>query len=66
MMPPAQIVSPTHWSIPYFKGMEISDSKASKPPTRTQLIIYFAFVIEFFLIGSIVNLVGKLFASISF
>src|ERR1700753_1239076 len=41
-MPPAQMVSPTHWSTPYFSGIEISVAKASSPPTRTQLMMYFA------------------------
>ncbi len=38
MMPPAQMVSPTHWSTPYFSGMAMSSAKASSPPMRTQFI----------------------------
>ena len=38
MMPPAQMVSPTHWSTPYFSGMRMSSAKASSPPMRTQFI----------------------------
>ena len=38
MMPPAQIVSPTHWSTPYFSGMLDVVAKASSPPMRTQLM----------------------------
>jgi hypothetical protein len=34
MMPPAQIVSPTHWSTPYFSGMSMSVWNASSPPWR--------------------------------
>ncbi len=41
-MPPAQIVSPTHWSTPYFKGIEMSVAKASTPPIRTVFITYLA------------------------
>ena len=37
-MPPAQSVSPTHWSTPYFSGMATSSSNASSPPIRVQLI----------------------------
>ena len=31
---PAQIVSPTHWSMPYLSGMSMSSWKASRPPWR--------------------------------
>ena len=37
-MPPAQMVSPTHWSTPYFSGISMSLAKALKPPMRTQLM----------------------------
>ena len=36
MMPPAQMVSPTHWSTPYLSGMSMSLVKASSPPMRTE------------------------------
>ena len=52
--------------MPNFNGIDISVSKASKPPTLTQLIIYFAFLIDSFLIGSMLSLVGRLLALISF
>ena len=38
MMPPAQSVSPTHWSTPYFSGMSMSSWKASSPPMRVVLM----------------------------
>src|SRR5665213_559489 len=42
MIPPAHRVSPTHWSIPYLRGMSMSVAKASRPPIRVTTKTYFA------------------------
>ena len=38
IIPPAQIVSPTHWSMPYLSGTSMSVWNASSPPMGVQLI----------------------------
>ena len=38
MMPPAQRVSPTHWSMPYLSGISMSVWKAASPPWRMVLM----------------------------